>query len=297
MSTFTKLDSGIVHSTIWVQPHDVLRVWIAMLALADQHGVARTAAPALAHLCMIPLDRMREILHVLESPDEDSRSEAEEGRRILKVQGGWQLVNHAAYRNARDSDAERERKREWDRQHRPSGHARAKQSDDSPTVRQQSDESPTSPTHTEADTDTEQKQKQEHVQPSAAQGRFEEFWAAYPNKKGKKAAAETWRKRKLDAKCDELLIHVELMRATDSDWQRGYAPMGSTYLNGDRWEDVPKRPPDSGPRQLAAPGKQMQGVMALEELKNAARQRLAPGGSGDRPAEARLPLAGPHAGR
>lgn len=88
--------------------------------------------------------------------------------------------------------------------------------------------------------------EQERVQPAAAQGRFDEFWSAYPNKKGKKAAAETWRKRKLDAKCDELLTHVELMRATDSDWQRGYVPMGSTYLNGDRWEDVPKRPPDPG---------------------------------------------------
>lgn len=98
MSGFTKLDSGIVHSTIWVQPHDVLRVWIAMLALANQSGIVRTAAPALAHTCMIPLDRMREILCILESPDEDSRSDAQGGRRLLKVEGGWWLVNHEEYR-------------------------------------------------------------------------------------------------------------------------------------------------------------------------------------------------------
>lgn len=112
MSGFTKLDSGIVHSTIWVQPHDVLRVWIAMLALANMDGYVRTAAPALAHTCMIPVDRMREILLVLESPDEDSRSEAEGGRRLLKVQGGWWLVNHAAYREKVSAEEKRAADRE-----------------------------------------------------------------------------------------------------------------------------------------------------------------------------------------
>lgn len=108
VSGFTKLDSGIVHSTIWVQPHDVLRVWIALLALADRNGMVHTAAPALAHLSLIPLDRMREILQILESPDEDSRSEAEGGRRILKIEGGWWLVNHSEYRRRVSADEKRE---------------------------------------------------------------------------------------------------------------------------------------------------------------------------------------------
>lgn len=93
----------------------------------------------------------------------------------------------------------------------------------------------------------EEQQKQEHVQPSAARSRFDDFWHAYPNKKGRQEAEKTWRKRKLDALCDDLLVHVALMQAADSDWRRGYVPMGSTYLNQARWEDVPKRPPDSGP--------------------------------------------------
>ena len=112
MTSFTKLDSGIVHSTIWVQPHDVLRVWIAMLALANQEGVVRTAAPALAHTCMIPLDRMRDILRILESPDEDSRSDTEGGRRLIKIEGGWWLVNHAEYRRKVSAEEKREADRE-----------------------------------------------------------------------------------------------------------------------------------------------------------------------------------------
>lgn len=163
MSAFTKLDSGIVHSTIWIQPHDVLRAWIALLALADQHGIARTAAPALAHLCMIPLDRMREILRTLESPDEDSRSEADDGRRIVKIEGGWRLVNHAAYRARRDTDTERERKREWDRQNRPSGHARAEQSDASPTQSDASPTNPTNPPQAEAEAEAEPSKSKEQV--------------------------------------------------------------------------------------------------------------------------------------
>lgn len=53
--------------------------------------------------------------------------------------------------------------------------------------------------------------------------------------------------------------------------------------------------PRAGPDQPM--GKQMQGIAALEELKNAARQRMAAAGSGDGVAEAVLSLAGPHAGR
>jgi len=115
---FTKLDSGIVNSTLWVHPHDVLRVWIAMLAQCNADGIVRAAAPALANLCMIPIDRMREILLLLESPDPDSRSSGDEGRRIKKIEGGWQLVNYLAYRNARDQETRREQNRESQRRHR-----------------------------------------------------------------------------------------------------------------------------------------------------------------------------------
>ena len=100
--SFVKLDSGIVNSTLWVQPHDVLRVWVWFLSQADQHGVVRTAAPSLAHSCMVPLDRTREILELLESPDPDSRSEKNEGRRIRKIDGGWQVVIYETYRARRD---------------------------------------------------------------------------------------------------------------------------------------------------------------------------------------------------
>lgn len=80
------------------------------------------------------------------------------------------------------------------------------------------------------------------VHPAAAQGRFPEFWAAYPNKKSRQQAEKAWKRLKLDARCDELIAHVRTMQAQDDGWRRGFIPMGSTYLNQARWEDEPKLP-------------------------------------------------------
>lgn len=125
--------------------------------------------------------------------------------------------------------------------------------------------------HQSPDTSNQtEKQEQKHVQPLAAPCRFDEFWSAYPNKKGKQEAEKTWKRRKLDAQCDQLIAHVALMSREDSDWARGYVPMGSTYLNQARWEDVPKLPARAGPHsgQPQQIGKTAQGLMALEEFAN-----------------------------
>src|SRR4051812_8201748 len=82
---YTKLDSGILVSSIWVEPDDVLRVWIALLALADTLGRIRASVPGLAHVCRLNVERTREILKLLESPDPDSRLKTEDGRRIRSV--------------------------------------------------------------------------------------------------------------------------------------------------------------------------------------------------------------------
>lgn len=157
----------------------------------------------------------------------------------------------------------------------------------------------------------EEQQKQQHVQPLAARCRFADFWAAYPNKKGKQEAEKTWKRRKLDGRCDELIGHVRLMEAHDDGWRRGYVPMGSTYLNQARWEDVPQESARAGP-QTGQPvtqlGKTAQALMALEAFGNGGLDQsgscggpqeahvLGPGadsGSGGYPADRRR-LAGGH---
>lgn len=141
-----------------------------------------------------------------------------------------------------------------------------------------------------------EKQKQKRVQPPAAPCRFEEFWAAYPNKKGKQEAEKTWRRRKLDERCDELIAHVGLMNANDDAWVRGYVPMGSTYLNQARWEDVPREAARAGPApgQSSPPSKTLSAIQTLQGMKSHAN--VDPRRDSGRPQQAALSGPGQDAG-
>lgn len=90
--------------------------------------------------------------------------------------------------------------------------------------------------------------------------RFSDFWTAYPSKKGKAEAEKRWKADRLDEMADTIIQHVYLMIAEDDGWQRGYAPMGSTYLNQKRWTDVPQAAPLAA---RAQPSKQMQALMQM----------------------------------
>lgn len=110
---FAKLDIGIVDSTIWCMSHEHLRVWIAMLAKADASGLVRVAAPMMAHLCLIDLDRFLQIASDLCAPDEYSRTPDNDGRRLESVNGGWIVLNYRLYRDSGTrsaSNAERQAK-------------------------------------------------------------------------------------------------------------------------------------------------------------------------------------------
>lgn len=67
--------------------------------------------------------------------------------------------------------------------------------------------------------------------------RFEEFWSLYPVKRGKAEALKKWKARRLDEIADRIIADVNNRIANDSQWKRGYAPYGSTYVNQSVWED------------------------------------------------------------
>lgn len=68
--------------------------------------------------------------------------------------------------------------------------------------------------------------------------RFDEFWAGYPVKKGRADAEAKWRARGYDAIADRIIADVKRRKAEDRQWLDGYAPHGSTYVNGRGWEDA-----------------------------------------------------------
>ena len=95
---YTKLFNSIVTSTIWLEDDRTRLVWITMLALADKHGEVMASIPGLARVAGVPVDDCRIAIAKFLSPDPDSRSKDDEGRRIEPIDGGWQLINHAKYR-------------------------------------------------------------------------------------------------------------------------------------------------------------------------------------------------------
>lgn len=116
--TYVKLDTGILLSSIWSEPSDVRVVWITLLAMADQNGMVAASATGVAKMAGLPLGVVTEALELFQSPDPNSRTPDDDGRRLARVDGGYVLLNHAKYREAQDKDARREQVREAVRRHR-----------------------------------------------------------------------------------------------------------------------------------------------------------------------------------
>ncbi|BAM66463.1 hypothetical protein [Xanthomonas citri phage CP2] len=105
-------------------------------------------------------------------------------------------------------------------------------------------------------TSTGKKQTAEH---------FPKFWAAYPVKKGKADALKKWKSKGCDAMADQIIAHVRRMEREDDDWLRGFIPHGSTYINGERWEDEPKK---DKAQTAPAPAPDTFGAKAVAERNN-----------------------------
>jgi hypothetical protein len=70
---------------------------------------------------------------------------------------------------------------------------------------------------------------------------FDEFWKAYPNKKGKKKALKAWHGAKDKPDIAVLLAAVFAQRKGQTWMKDGgkYIPHPATWLNDGRWDDKP----------------------------------------------------------
>jgi len=77
-------------------------VFVYMLANCDRDGVFDKSPEAISDRSHIPLESVEIGLRMLEQPDRRSRSSAEAGRRIVKLDEhrdwGWRIVNYDHYR-------------------------------------------------------------------------------------------------------------------------------------------------------------------------------------------------------
>lgn len=113
------------------------------------------------------------------------------------------------------------------------------------------------------DTSLQTREKQKHERVPRSADRFDEFWQAYPCKKGRKDAEAAWRRKGLDADADLILADVRRRQQHDRDWLRGYIPHGSTYVNAEGWRDGLPPVPLPQPPAPMQPSRQMQAIQNL----------------------------------
>jgi len=100
MNTWTPLWSGIVDSSLWEEPGDVVKVFMTMLATKDSDHICRLDAYKIHKKCNIDELEVLDILKILASPDKHRKTKQDfDGRRIKAVDDGWLILNGEKYRD------------------------------------------------------------------------------------------------------------------------------------------------------------------------------------------------------
>jgi len=97
---YTLLWSKILKSTIWDHSAATRIVWITLLAMKNKDGIVISSVSGLRRWAAVTHEECQTALDIFLSPDPDSSSKVDEGRRIRVVPGGWFIINHEAYRYA-----------------------------------------------------------------------------------------------------------------------------------------------------------------------------------------------------
>ena len=273
MNGYTKLFKSILASSIWSEDDQTRIVWITLLAMADKHGEVHASVPGLARLAGVPIAATETALQRFLSPDPYSRTPDNEGRRLLPMEGGWRIANHAKYRLMASREDEKAKTAARVAAHRakraePVGiGGDAVKTGDTVTDRYKALQGVTDPlqqgvgngavTQTmhiaEADTDTdippypqggiEQTLKLEAEpapKPRDPMEGFQLFWQAYPKKQGRTPAEKAWRKLQPDSDTVRRIVEHVQARRTSEDWTKDlgqFIPLPSTFLNQKRWTD------------------------------------------------------------
>jgi hypothetical protein len=116
--SYAKLYSTITTSSLWSEAKEVRLLFVSMLANADSNGFVEVSLPGLARMANLTTEEVNAGVLVLEEPDVFSKSPEHDGRRILKVPGGWVILNYEDYRNRRSDEERREYMRKYMRDYR-----------------------------------------------------------------------------------------------------------------------------------------------------------------------------------
>ena len=220
---FVKLDCGILNSTLWFE-RDAREVFITALLMAEPfelreptaqisvdsleptgwtvpagwYGFVPAAGIGIIHRARVDETTGRAALAQLGSPEISSRSPEFDGRRLVRIDGGYLVLNFIKYREKDATAADRQRR--W--------RERQKLKEDNAESRVTEPPSRVISNQAEAEAEV-QKQKKRKSTALAVSDRFEEFYSLYPaspNNPGPFHAKNAWRKLKPDADLQTTII-------------------------------------------------------------------------------------------
>jgi hypothetical protein len=118
---YVKVFSQILESSLSVD-YEQRHIFMDLLVLADRTGVVDMTLEAISRRINVPVDMVSRNIKKLEIPDQESRSDEQEGRRLVLLDEhrdwGWQIVNYEHYRDLVDLEALRVANRERKRRQR-----------------------------------------------------------------------------------------------------------------------------------------------------------------------------------
>ena len=98
---------------------NVFAIWGYAISNSDEKGFVELNPKMLSGVLGASIDEVETAIKYLCLPDEESRTDCEEGRRLIREgQFMYRLVNYEKYRAIRDREARREYQREWARKKR-----------------------------------------------------------------------------------------------------------------------------------------------------------------------------------
>lgn len=230
-----------------------------MIVLCDADGVIDMTPGAISRRTGIPSEHIEAGIQILENPDPYSRTEGDEGRRIIRLDAhrpwGWLIVNHSKYKNLQDSDTVREQNRERKRRQRE----RAKQTSDSVTPESRNvTECHASSRHTDTDTDTNTKNTSRHLK--MAQAIFDRIVDKFPKTKSPnldKWATDIRLMIERDNRTPEDIWHVFCFANDDDFWSANILSTGTLRKQFDKLQakfqqsTKPRTPAPDEPRSRA----------------------------------------------
>lgn len=115
---YAKIFSSILESTVWALSKEARILWIVLLVKKDRQQMVRAAIPGLAHAARLSVAETEMALSELSAPDKYSQSKEHEGRRIVKTDEGWLVVNGLKYRDMMSLEDRRAYQAAWQSEYR-----------------------------------------------------------------------------------------------------------------------------------------------------------------------------------